>query len=291
MATIHKGDQDYIPKQLSIEMIRNGTLYLKHDQYGRVHTNLTSLSRQFRPFLSVQGKPLRTVDIRNSQPFFLNLVLDNYTMNNNEINSFHKQETQPPIPHPFQYGGCPVTPSQNVLRQLRQLEEQEARKEGRLPQPHNPSNTMVGQENDLLKYRELTCRGLFYDHLMTKMGIPQDQRNEWKREFFGGVFFCSNHTQSKYKELFREEFPIVYEIVADLKRKDHAHLAHYLQRAESSVMIHRICRRLMEDSPDAPVLTIHDSISTTPDHVDTVLGVMREEFAGLGLTPTFHIGD
>jgi hypothetical protein len=264
--TLETGDDDYVPKLLSVQMIRDQAFWFRHDKYGRCHTNLTSLSRQFRPYLSVQGRALVTIDIRNSQPFFLNLVLDNYKSNNKELKSFHNQAGATPGDQPLHYDEYSLSPSQKLIRQIRKLEEKEDEKNRKHPQWNIPLHYDEFSGNDLLKYRELTCSGRFYDYLMQKMGVPPDRRSEWKRDFFGGVFFCSNRTQSPFKELFRNEFPTVSEIVCDLKRKDHAHLAHYLQRAESSVMIHRVCRRLMDEHPDTPVLTIHDSISTTPTH-------------------------
>jgi hypothetical protein len=62
-----------------------------------------------------------------------------------------------------------------------------------------------------------------------------------------------------------------------------------MQHIEANVIINIVCRRLMNEFPDAPVVTIHDCLLTTPPHVDTIQRVMREEFDRLGLCPTFHV--
>lgn len=56
-------------------------------------------------------------------------------------------------------------------------------------------------------------------------------------------------------------------------------------------MILGVCARLMEEHPDCPVVTIHDSILTTPRWVEVVTKVIHEEFARLGITPTLHVED
>jgi hypothetical protein len=67
-------------------------------RYGRVHTDLTRSSKQIRPALHVGGKPLVGIDIANSQPLFLALVLINFRKNGNKAFSyvtFSKTKTNP----------------------------------------------------------------------------------------------------------------------------------------------------------------------------------------------------
>jgi hypothetical protein len=58
------------------------------DRSNRIHTNLTNIKSDFRRFLSVQGEKLGQVDIKNSQPLFLYLVIKD----NPEIPDCEKQE-------------------------------------------------------------------------------------------------------------------------------------------------------------------------------------------------------
>ena len=44
--------------------------------YGRVHTNASNLSSRLRPYLRYEGEPLVQLDVRNSQPLMLCLVLN-----------------------------------------------------------------------------------------------------------------------------------------------------------------------------------------------------------------------
>jgi hypothetical protein len=55
----------------------------QHCRYGRVHTELTRCPRIVRPALSVEGKNLVSIDLANSQPLFLSLLLINYRKKKN----------------------------------------------------------------------------------------------------------------------------------------------------------------------------------------------------------------
>src|SRR4051812_26906116 len=76
--------------------------------------------------------------------------------------------------------------------------------------------------------------------------IPGHRRRKFKESFFGGVFFCENRPVTRQAELSRSHFPNVYEVVREIKRKDYRHLAHTLQRVESSLIVNRVARRCMD---------------------------------------------
>lgn len=69
---------DYESRRLSIELIDGKDIFFKVDKKGnRAHTNLTNLASDLRQFIRYNGKKLGQVDLRNSQPFLLNLVIKN----------------------------------------------------------------------------------------------------------------------------------------------------------------------------------------------------------------------
>lgn len=69
---------DYEARRLSVELIAGGDIFFKVDGKGnRAHTNLTNLASDLRQFIRYSGKKLGQVDLRNSQPFLLNLVIKN----------------------------------------------------------------------------------------------------------------------------------------------------------------------------------------------------------------------
>lgn len=149
----------------------------------------------------------------------------------------------------------------------------------------------VGLPEDALLYVELTQRGLLYEYLMAEEGVPPDKRTEFKKSFFGGVLFCQNRPVTRQAKLFQAHFPSVYDVVFDLKARDYRRLAHILQRTESSLVINRVARRCMNEVPDVCVVTIHDSVLTTPDGVGPVRQIVAEEFGRVGLAPTVRLDD
>jgi hypothetical protein len=69
-------DKDtFIVNKIRLGKIHNKDWFFKQDEYGRVHTNLTTLSSKYRAYLDVENENLINIDIRNSQPLFLLLTL------------------------------------------------------------------------------------------------------------------------------------------------------------------------------------------------------------------------
>ena len=65
----------YISNEIQINRIKDGFLYFKRNKTnGRLDTNLTCLASCLRPFL-VSKSDLYSIDLKNSQPFFLYTIL------------------------------------------------------------------------------------------------------------------------------------------------------------------------------------------------------------------------
>src|SRR5207248_1366442 len=72
--------------RLQVEKIGQGLLHTSVCRYGRFRSNLTSLSRKVRPYLTVDGCPLVECDIVNSQPYFLAIILLEITLSKSHLN-------------------------------------------------------------------------------------------------------------------------------------------------------------------------------------------------------------
>jgi len=76
--------ESLIKNSYSVESIYNGDLYSQFDIYGRVHTNFTTLKSEIRKTcLTIDGYEIEEVDIRNSQPLFLTILIDKH---NDDLN-------------------------------------------------------------------------------------------------------------------------------------------------------------------------------------------------------------
>lgn len=84
---IDKDDKAYFVNTSICTKISNNDLYYSFDNYGRFHTNFTVLKKEIRnSFLTIDDEKLKEIDITNSQPFFLYLLMKEKGFT--EFNSF-----------------------------------------------------------------------------------------------------------------------------------------------------------------------------------------------------------
>ena len=295
-AADHSGTSDYLPM---LEMLRDKDLFFSSCAYGRVHHNVSSLKTEYRRFLSYNAQELINLDVANSQPLLFSVVLINYLLNDGYLSSMYScdidysglyidlptsiflqegnaaQQTQPE--HPLRLPKL-ITTDERTLNSDQRLIATDCKDTTRRLMSR-------GLPQDALLYVELTQRGQLYEYLMQQEGIPSSKRQEFKKTFFGSVFFCQNRPVTKQAKLFQKHFPSAYKVIFDLKSNDYRRLAHILQRTESSLIINRIVRSCMLELPEVCVVTIHDSIMTTPDAVDQVERIMAQEFGRVGVDP------
>jgi len=67
--------KDWPGSELMIARIQNQDFWFVVCRYGRVHTPATSLKRGLRRYLRIEGQPLVEIDIANSQPLMLALLM------------------------------------------------------------------------------------------------------------------------------------------------------------------------------------------------------------------------
>lgn len=154
--------------------------------------------------------------------------------------------------------------------------------------------------------------GTVYEHLMAEHNAAVTaageqhkaitSRKKFKPLFFQQVIYGDNRVayarDTDIALLFKAMYPSVWRFITEWKLwrggtedqdESFKRLAIRMQQRESRFVIGRVCTRLTEHHPEIPLLTIHDSILTTPDHVETVFRVMTEEFARLGVRPKLRV--
>jgi hypothetical protein len=233
-------------RQLIAEAARRlagGETWLTRDDYGRVHTPLTSLPSRLRCCLSVGGERLVGLDLKNSQPLFLGLAV------RNQINQPHKQPNQ---------------------------------------QTTNNDASFPDMPSDLRRYLRVCQRGEFYESLACEgKGREAVKASLWQPLF--------GETRYAYRgwlwERLEAEYPTVAGYVRAVKSHDYKRLAHLLQGEESAFFIRAVCGRIRGERPGLPLYTIHDSLLTTPRHVEYVRVVVMDEFRKMGLVPSLKATD
>lgn len=254
-----------VAKLLSLEMLKDKDFFfIGPDRFGRIHTNISNLWRNLRPLLRIQGERLVNIDIANSQPLFFGLTVL-HRLRERERNKNHKTRNL------FQY------PTKQTQSFQPFLQYDAAKQES------------AGIPGDLKRYIQLCEDGRFYDELMEAMKA-QMPKQDFKKLFFRKVLFCKPRNTAEMN-VFTKQFPTVAKVLTELKTKDYRNAAQRMQRVESDFVIRRVCRRLLKEQPDTPILTIHDSIMTPVARKDLVRRVMEEEFAKLGIHPRLKVED
>lgn len=262
---------------VAIDMIDNGDVEFSSCKQGRVHTNLTRLSRELRPALRVNGQPLKNVDLVNSQPLMLALLIHAYRGEvPRMVSELSNQATG------SSFNQC-ITPRPPTIHTNTMSNNLSGRSEA---QPPSGFEQLTG---DLSEYIELCEQGMIYEKLQSLGKLDELSRSDLKKKVFTEVFYGRNEAATDFTRHFRVAFPRTAALIRELKVGDHGNLARLMQKVESSFMIGRVCRRLMMDHPEIPIFTIHDSVMTTRAGVPTVVRVIENEFARLGLRPKVKI--
>lgn len=264
--------------------IKNGNFNPSRDtNINRFHSNLTRLRRELRNYLTYKGEKLINIDLSNSQPF-ISLFLFN----------------------PKNYKG------DALLKQKIDKEKSCKEKKGKvvnnyINSPYSTTitspYTMVGEisvshiNKRIQRYIDLVVSGKLYSYLQEefnkRLEEPIDDYRELKQVIFLLYYSKNGFYYQKgalHKRIFDELFPEVYNVFYKIKKEDQNALSNLLQRKESNIFIDKICNRIAIEYPEAPIDTIHDSVTTTYKYQDKVQKIMEEELKfSIGYQPSFKL--
>ncbi len=250
---------------------------------NRLHTNLTNMPRFFRKHIKYAGNELAGVDIKNSQPFFLIILID--TLNK-----------------------MLCTPSQEVIE-----DKIEERKRKIIEDVYKDNNgtmslkiceTLANKdfqaEFNLIKKHIL--KGDFYEFLGTFFSFTKDINGKYSRYFYDSnnerkkifyfdtkrdllkrliLFFLykSNNTKNdKEYDEFKKHFPQFCKLLELLKEDDKKKLPKVLQHLEADCVLDYTCKAISKEFPTIPLFTIHDSIITINSKYDTIESQVKTLF-------------
>lgn len=237
--------------------------YSVDSNIGRFHSNIANIKKELRDFITYKDQKLVNIDIKNSQPLFSQLLLNKefYKKKFKKINIYEIQSV-------FKL----LDKTNNKINKLISIID----------------HYIIIVENDknqsykgFQEYISLVNSGDFYKGISSLI-VPNDPfiKAEMKKMMFL-VFFSSNrfigHSKAKFKKLFKNYFPEVYEVFRLLKKHDHSALSHILQRIESKVIVEKAARRISMEQPTLPIFTVHDSIATTVGNEGYVKVVIEDE--------------
>lgn len=244
---------DRLHAEASIQAIASKDFRSTRCPYGRYHTNISCFHKVLRPFLRVDGQPLVEVDVSACQPLCLAVLLHDI-----------KRDILISVP---------LTEEQVRLARTLSI---------------FPVCCASGEDDDTIRYQKDCESGKFYKRMQEICKVADD--SEVKTKVFAEVFF-GKRKKGRLLTGFRELYPTMGRLIEWVKRHDYKHLAHELQRIESSIVIDDACEVMRLQHPDVPILTIHDAILTTPEHVGLVKDVLRAAFNRRGVNPRIKPDD
>lgn len=267
-----------------LERLKDKEWYFTHDQYGRVHHNVTCLKRELRSCLRVDDEMLVELDIANSQPLFCGLTYFNWKKNQNSFVKLWSNDS-------FNDALRLKEEDLEQLITLRQLQSTT----NQISQPTLPLRCpgFAIVNNDVLQYLLLCEQGKLYEHLAVVSGADistSDKRGIFKERVYQELFFAKwRSPQNRVVQAFEREFPYIYEMIKQVNYKDHSRLAKWMQRVEASLVIDRVVERIRQQHPSSFVLTIHDALLVKQDDVGEALNIFKHEFGRFGIRPKFTV--
>ncbi|AKD56969.1 hypothetical protein [Spirosoma radiotolerans] len=267
----------YKHAKANVDCLLSGDLGCTVDsKVGRMHTVLTNIKSDLRNLITFDGKLLVNIDIKNSQPYLSTLLFNpsfwdlQLAKNKIKINTINK-EIYEEIKQ--------ITNTTLILVKLKQVLDN---------QDFVLYCELVGAKKSRNGPDLYTFMG---DRSAKVMRVNFLDRAEVKKGMFEVLFSKnSNYGRTKVKRLFKELFPSINPLFELLKEGDHSRLSRLLQSIESYIVLKVITKSIHRMNKNIPLFTIHDSITTTAEHAETVRVIMEKELTRLvGLPPKLKV--
>ena len=238
----------------------------------RLHTNVTSLKKTLRKYLTIDSSQLIAADLRNSQPFMsLAFLNPNLSKDIDRIIEGHLSDLKKN--HHTEY-----LKLKTLLSNIRA---------GLIP-------------SDVTNYIQDVVSGKLYDNMAINWtratGIKITREMAKERVF--KIFFQPPRFMDKLKKEFIRVYPTMWQIISLVNTgfirvgSGQNSFAKILQNIESFLFLDIACIGLKSGLPNVPLITVHDSIATLPRYVsivETILGVVLHK--ALGHSPTINLED
>jgi hypothetical protein len=257
----------------------------------RLNSSLTSLPRQLRPFLLCNDEPMLCIDVSSSQPYILSSIMKSnfyyehdigynlkttyselyeILVDNGNIDNSITYSSNTGIQYYTSYTGYTTNYYSNNT--------------------NNYSSFMwcsffnAAEIDSLNRYIEAPFYLDFYTHLLDryytftntiKTAAKNDERDNLKNTMMFVLFDENqNHRNNNHQiQIFQTVYPGVERWINQIHRMiGKQRFSYLLQRAESYLLLNVICREFNEQTPTAPLFTIHDGIFTTSKYVQKLNG-------------------
>lgn len=269
--------------EILVNRIKEKDYYLHVDEIGnRFHTNLTNLTKGLREFISYDGQPMASIDIKNSQPYMSLPLLGKVFWQSRNL------KEKPTL--------------KRIYREKYEKGRENKGRNKNTIKSRLSSKSLIQLDSQKQDFIKNVTDGTFYEFLIKsfeKNGVnlgssPSEKRTKVKKMVLTILFDNENRIYNRALgstyQLFKTTFPSVAKVFSDVKQDNYKDLAIILQRIESYLLLKKICKRISTERPFLPIFTIHDSIITTIGNETYVQDVMKDELEkAIGKAPQFSI--
>lgn len=257
------------------------------DNYGRHHTNFTSLCKPVRENLvRVDGERTKAIDIVSAQANFVATLCSDYI---NLVDEHAKKlEKDSLTQDPMWIIHRTPDARENWVNELNHYHDKKkicdidpADVACKLGYSTHAEMVSIGKK-ELEKFN-LWLKNDIYDAFALawrRTYCERKTRDEIKKVWIKYIFGQPEFANSKIKAVWEREFPVFDQIISHFKLFDHRKLAHKLQRIESDIIFNHVCPGI-RDKFGIPYITVHDSIIVAESKYEEVkeffAGVLREK--------------
>jgi len=278
----NKNYKKHLLNALQVSQIANGEFSIKHTPRtdGRIHSQITRLSKPMRSFLNYEGKKLAEIDISGSVPTFLFYILSNI---NNTTNLHLDSIINYTKIYYRHYMFC---------KRVGELDFSEISSFG--------EKILSGTIYECFEKEMHTIhhfdKSLFPDEYLLKNvlkicnrefdGDMDDIRTVLKKR----IISMLNAKPAKYlneEAMFNMYFPSILRWVKLFKKVNHKYFSYLTLQTESYFMLNVVARGINKEfKGKIPIFTLHDCIITTEDNLELVYDYMSKTLTQeLGFTP------
>jgi hypothetical protein len=259
-------------------------LFIVRDDYSRIHTNITNISKRIREnHLYIGGKKAVGIDIVSSQPALLHSLFQDYVNRINilpnmvkssrfyiELDNTRRDIRDKYVNKHNNYTGTAVYDPDDEIT-LSKL-------------GFSTFNNCVSALNtDIKFFKSVLGNGIyeFFQFKWAEMYGESLERDDMKRLWLTYVFGRGDDNKKLSPQMesmghfWDYYFPVLNKLLKYFKVGDYKTLSHTLQRKEADLIYNKLCPRV-EDEFDITYSTVHDSIIVTEDVSDDVMNLFDE---------------
>ncbi|MCM8568895.1 hypothetical protein NE848_05870 [Gramella jeungdoensis] len=289
-----------------LDFILNFENYLiKYSREGdddRFHSIFTRMPSDLKQFVRFGDKKIVEVDITNSQPLFLVLLLE-------EIRSIHQDHIQSSLSFKELKKRIKHTLSSYINNSNKDSYYNISKYKIDTNRLSNNISTILSKSletldfTDVLLFKKLVIEGVIYEHIekvllesnavwkkdeqyFTKLynkgkGIQEENSFSTPRKCVKTVMLNALYSPPNTKGLkaindLKKEFPSLFTIIDAIKGKQSTDFPIYLQRMEAKFILDICSKRIHKQNPKLLLISRHDSLSTTEKHSKHLQCIMQE---------------